>query len=508
MRLAELVESIGGAVGPSAPQLGDIEIVGVSLSSSSTDSGVLFAALPGHRTHGARFVSDAVGRGAAAILTDDQGREIIEALGDVDVPVITVFDPRSTMSNVASMLAGHPQESISMVGITGTNGKTTVAHMVQSALDAQGVQCGVIGTLGSHFGDRVSVPSARTTPEATDLFPILRTFRDAGAQAVVMEVSSIALCEHRVDEICFDTAVFTGLSHDHLDYHRDMEDYFAAKSQLFDPERARGGVVLVDDEWGVRLAREASIPVTTVRTTVNERGSDDQFNEDADWTVRRRGNELILHGVRDVAFDVPISAGFALANAALAIVTAHTMGVALDVAAGAVSRARVPGRMELVSDLGGIDFIVDYAHTPDAVEQVVRGALEQRVGESGRVIVVVGAGGDRDPHKRSGMGRAASLADVTFITDDNPRSEDPQRIRAGVLAGVRDGSDVREIASRRQAIAEAVELARAGDVVLLLGKGHEATQERAEGLVPFDDREVLAFFVGRRFGGGSKEGVT
>lgn len=504
MRLAELVESIGGVVEPSALQRGDVEIVGVSLSSSSIDRGFLFAALPGHRTHGAHFFSEAVGLGAAAILTDDQGRDIVESVGGAGVPVITVADPRSTMSDVASTLAGHPQDELSMVGITGTNGKTTVAHMIQAALDADGVQSGVIGTLGSQFAHRVSIPSARTTPEATDLFPILRTFTDSGAQAVVMEVSSIALCEHRVDGICFDTAVFTGLSHDHLDYHRDMEDYFAAKSQLFDPERARRAVVLVDDEWGARLAREARIPVTTVSARLVE----DESNEVADWTVRRKGGELVLSGPTEVAFDVPISAEFALANAALAIVTAHTVGVSLDVAAGAVSRAMVPGRMELVSTLGGIDFIVDYAHTPDAVEQVVRAAVEQRSRDSSRVVVVVGAGGDRDPHKRAGMGRAASLADITFITDDNPRSEDPRRIRSEVVAGAREGADVREIASRKQAIADAVEVAEPGDVVLVLGKGHETTQERAEGLVPFDDREVLAFFVGRRFGGGSREGVT
>jgi|DEB0MinimDraft_10_1074344.scaffolds.fasta_scaffold01275_7 UDP-N-acetylmuramoyl-L-alanyl-D-glutamate--2,6-diaminopimelate ligase len=504
MRLAELVESVGGVVEPPALQRGDVEIDGVSLSSSSIDVGFLFAALPGHRTHGARFVSDAVSHGAAAILTDDFGREIIEAGGGAGVPVITVPDPRSALSHVASTLAGHPQDSISMVGITGTNGKTTVAHMVRAALEVNGVHCGVIGTLGSQFADRVSVPSARTTPEATDLFPILRTFKDAGAKAVVMEVSSIALCEHRVDGILFDSAVFTGLSHDHLDYHRDMEDYFAAKSRLFRPERARRGVVLVDDEWGARLAREARIPVTTV----SARLSDDESNEGADWIVRRRGDELFLTGEMDVAFDVPISAGFAVANAALAIVTAHTVGVSLDVAAGAVSSATVPGRMELVSALGGIHFIVDYAHTPDAVEQVVRAAVAQCSRDSNRVIVVVGAGGDRDPHKRPGIGRAASLADITIITDDNPRSEDPQRIRSEVLAGTREGADVREVGSRREAIAGAVELALPGDVVLVLGKGHEATQERAEGLLAFDDRQVLAFFVGRRFGGGSREGVT
>jgi UDP-N-acetylmuramoyl-L-alanyl-D-glutamate--2,6-diaminopimelate ligase len=236
--------------------------------------------------------------------------------------------------------------------------------------------------------------------------------------------------------------------------------------------------------------------------------SDDESNEGADWIVRRRGDELFLTGEMDVAFDVPISAGFAVANAALAIVTAHTVGVSLDVAAGAVSSATVPGRMELVSALGGIHFIVDYAHTPDAVEQVVRAAVAQCSRDSNRVIVVVGAGGDRDPHKRPGIGRAASLADITIITDDNPRSEDPQRIRSEVLAGTREGADVREVGSRREAIAGAVELALPGDVVLVLGKGHEATQERAEGLLAFDDREVLAFFVGRRFGGGSREGVT
>ena len=317
---------------------------------------------------------------------------------------------------------------------------------------------------------------------------------DGGAEAIVMEVSSVALSEHRVDGVVFDVAVFTGLSHDHLDYHETMEAYFAAKAELFAGERSRRGVVLIDDEWGERLARESVIPVETVSTT----------GKTASWNMTAvDGAWVLTDGVDSCEVRTPVGADFVVANAAVGIVAAHLVGVPLDVAANATATARMPGRMELVGRENGIDYIVDYAHTPDAIEQVVSAAARGQ----GRVVVVIGAGGNRDPQKRPDMGTAASRADVVIVTDDNPRSENPADIRRQILEGVQGGCEIHECDSRRNAIGLAVATARSGDVVLVLGKGHEATQEWSDGVIAFDDRHVLASFIHDRRGGESGRGA-
>ena len=508
MRLSEVLQDArSGAVTPSLDLPGDfqdgvgnLDIKGIAISSDKVQPGFIFAALPGHHTHGAHYVPDAVDRGAVAVITDERGKRIIGKQGEVGVPVMEVGDPRRLAATIAAAVAGFPAHSLTMVGVTGTNGKTSVSYLVSMALQAHGIACGVLGTLGARIGDRSLDSGPRTTPEATDIHPILKSMHDDGARAVVMEVSSIALCENRVDGITFDLAVFTGLSHDHLDYHEDMETYFAAKSELFTPERARQAVVLVDDEWGARLASAATIPVVTVST----RG------RDADWQVLAARDGLRLLGADgEFNLDIPVAADFVLANIAVSVVSAHILGSALEAAIGAVLRARVPGRMELVARAGGIDFIVDYAHSPDAIDQVVAAARSERHARGGgRVIVVIGAGGDRDRLKRLEMGLAASRADVAIVTDDNPRSEDPAEIRSQVLSGFDSGANVHEVASRHEAIGRAVSEAREGDVVLVLGKGHETTQEGPHGVIAFDDRVVLASFVDSRFNGESGEGVT
>lgn len=502
MRLDEVLASVGlnfRDLGLDRP-LADTQVQGIALASDDVEEGFIFAALPGYRRHGAEFAHTALSRGACLILTDSVGRGLIESSMAEAVPVVEVSRPRALVAELAAELADHPSSEMTLVGVTGTNGKTTVTHLIQAALQAAGLSCGVIGTLGSRLGEWEDKVNPRTTPEAPDLQRSLRGMKERGANAVAMEVSSIALCEHRVDALTFDVVAFTGLSRDHLDYHGTMEDYFNAKAELFEPGRAAKGVVLVDDEWGERLAATAAIPIETVsiRSSV------------ADWVIDYNGSDGRLVNRRsNLAVTIPttVRTDFVLANIGLALVVAHSLGVPLQQAGDAIVHARVPGRMELVAEREGISFLVDYAHTPDAIDQVVKAAVGERHARGGRVIVVVGAGGDRDPSKRAPMGRAASSADVVIVTDDNPRSENPAKIRREVLQGVTN-TQVLEISERAEAIERAVQSAAAGDLVLILGKGHEATQEFSDHVVEFDDRSVLMSSVDRRFGEGKKGALT
>ena len=492
MRLAEVLRDAGRGPIADVPSILDeavanIDIVGIALSSDGVEPGFAFAALPGHHRHGAEFIDEAFRRGAVAVITDSKGQSIIARSAQSNIPVIVHDQPRPLVAHIAAILAGFPTRSLTMVGVTGTNGKTSVCALLSAALGAGDISCGVIGTLGSTLNGDQLASSPRTTPEAPDIQAMARSMVDDGAEAIVMEVSSIALSEHRVDGVVFDVAVFTGLSHDHLDYHETMEAYFAAKAELFAGKRSRRGVVLIDDEWGERLARESVIPVETVSTT----------GKAADWNMTAvDGGWVLTDGVDSCDVRTPVGADFVVANAAVGIVAARLVGVPLNVAADAIETARIPGRMELVGRENGIDYIVDYAHTPDAIEQVVSAAIRERATRgAGRVIVVIGAGGDRDPQKRPDMGSAASRADVVIVTDDNPRSENPADIRRQILEGVQGNCEIHECDSRRDAIGLAVATARPGDVVLVLGKGHEATQEWSDGVIAFDDRHVLASFI-------------
>ena len=489
MRLNDLLRGAGIDAADLATD-SSVEVHDLSLSSSTVLPGSVFAALPGHRTHGAAYAPDAIRAGAVAIVTDVAGAAMI---GSVGVPIVVVDQPRSVLARLAATLWDHPSRDMTMIGVTGTNGKTSVTHLIQAALARNGVPCAVIGTLGTMFDGLDSASHPRTTPEAPDLQATFATVRDAGATAVAMEVSSIALCEHRVDAIAFDIAVFTGLTHDHLDYHGTMQSYFEAKADLFEPSRAASGVVVIDDEWGRSLKERARIPITTVSAT----------GAPADWRATIQGDRVSIEGMDTAVVRLPVPTGFAVANLTLSVAVAHALHIPAQLAADAAVSARIPGRMELVRSTGGVAFIVDYAHTPDAIRQVVASCASLRPEREGRVIVVLGAGGDRDATKRPEMGRAAaSGADIVIVTDDNPRSEDPAAIRAAVLGGTR-GSDcvVTEVADRREAIASAVQIAQPRDIVLVLGKGHETTQEFADHVLAFDDRSVLAFFVEERFGG-------
>lgn len=451
------------------------EVRSVEFDSRQVTPGALFCCVPGERTDGHRHAAEAVSRGATALLCD----HFLE-LGVTQVRVVP-GGVRPAMAAVASAFHGHPSRSLTTVGVTGTNGKTTVTQLVRSILEADGRATGVIGTLDG----------ARTTPEAPALQAQLARFVGDGKQAVAMEVSSHALGAHRVDGIVFSVGAFTNLSREHLDHHGTMEEYYAVKAALFDPARCERAVVFVDDPWGARLAGELmdrdAIPVRCVRRAEAE----DVALAVGATGFRWRGQQVSL----------PLSGGFNVDNALVAAAVGVTLGVGEDrVAAGLDAAPVVPGRMEVVRSSAPVAVLVDYAHTPAGLEVALDAARALAAG--GRVLCVFGCGGDRDPGKRPEMGAVASQrADVVILTSDNPRSEDPDAILGQVRAGIAPGTVLAVEPERSTAIRVAVDRARPGDVVLLAGKGHEVTQTVAGGTVPFDDRLEAAAALEERFGG-------
>lgn len=473
---------VAAALGLSADQP-DVAVTGITLDSRRVRPDDLYAALPGSRAHGASFAAQAAADGAVAVLTDAAGESQARAGG---LPVLVVDSPRAVLGAVAAQVYGHPAAALRTIGVTGTQGKTTVTRLLDGGLLAGGVRSAVVGTVGTRIAGE-EVKTALTTPEAPDLHGLFARMRELDVTACAMEVSSHALVMGRVDGVRFDVAVFTNLGRDHLDFHADVEDYFQAKALLFTPEHAARGLVCVDDEHGRRLAAEAPIPVRTYAVA-----------GPADWSVSDvalgpDGSRFTVHGpdgVR-VAGAVPLPGDFNVANALAAIAAAAEAGFDPQaVADGIAASGGVPGRLERVPTGRDLTVVVDYAHKPDAVEAVLR---TLRPVTRGRLVVVIGAGGDRDRGKRPVMGEiAARLADVVVVTDDNPRSEDPAAIRAEVLAGARGGSaEVVEVGDRRTAIERAIATAGPGDVVVVAGKGHETGQEVGGVVHPFDDREVV-----------------
>jgi UDP-N-acetylmuramoyl-L-alanyl-D-glutamate--2,6-diaminopimelate ligase len=465
----------------------DDVVTGVSHDAGLVRTGDLYAALPGSRTHGANFAKQAVAAGAVAVLTDAAGSAIAD---DAGVPLLVVDDPRLELGPLASWIYGDPSRALRLLGVTGTNGKTTTSYLLDAGLRAAGENSGLIGTIETRIGDRV-LPSVRTTPEAPELQALFAEMVESGVGAAAMEVSSHALALHRVDGTTFEVVAFTNLSQDHLDFHADLDDYFAAKARLFTPQFARAAVVNIDDEHGRLLVDLAGIPVTTVSIE----------GRDADWRATdlrlgSDGSHFVASGPGvAIAVEVRLPGAFNAANALLALVTLITAGVAPDAAAaGIAGLAVVPGRMEPVSVGQSFVALVDYAHTPDAVVTLLE---TLRATSAGRLIVVLGCGGDRDRSKRPLMGAAAArLADVAVLTSDNPRSEEPAGILAAMLEGAM-GVDPAERGrvlvepDRRAAIAAAVRHAQPGDVVVVAGKGHEQGQEVGGVIHPFDDRAVL-----------------
>jgi UDP-N-acetylmuramoyl-L-alanyl-D-glutamate--2,6-diaminopimelate ligase len=462
--------------------------------------GDLYAALPGARVHGARFVPAAAAAGAVAVLTDPAGAALLDdQLEQPSLPRLVVPAPRAVLGDLAAWFYGDPGRRLATFGVTGTNGKTTTTFLIDSALRSLGRTTGLIGTIEIRAaGERVA--STGTTPEAPDLHALLAVMVSRGVQACSMEISSHALAQHRVDGLVVDVAGFMNLSQDHLDYHHTLEEYFAAKAELFTPAHAARGVICVDDAWGARLLHQAEIPVTSVRTRPSEPGE-----LPADWQVvarhpHRSGRTAVeVDGPTGrLALTCPLPGDFNIANSLLAVAMLAASGVDPAAAAEALAAASaVPGRMERVPGPGAPGeplAVVDYAHTPDAVAA----ALTALAGRGRPLVAVLGAGGDRDADKRPRMGAAAArTADVVIVTDDNPRSENPAEIRAAVLAGARaaaaeSGAVVLDVAGRRRAIAEGVARAWGGGVLLVAGKGHEQGQEIAGIVHSFDDRTVLS----------------
>jgi UDP-N-acetylmuramoyl-L-alanyl-D-glutamate--2,6-diaminopimelate ligase len=495
-RLAEQVLAVP-ADGATVP---NVQVTGVTLRAQNAQPGDLFAALPGGSSHGARYAADAVARGAVAVLTDTAGVAHMAAAAGAansaaavgDVPVLVHPDPRSVLGELAATVYGHPSEALRVVGVTGTSGKTTTTYLAEAGLRSADRVVGLIGTVGVRIDGR-DQPSALTTPEAPDLQALLAVMVEAGVDTVVMEVSSHALSLGRVDGVKFAVGGFTNLSRDHLDFHPTMQDYFDAKARLFDaesPTHASISVICVDDDAGRDMARLAHHPVSV-----------SAIGRDADWrvekvdTVEQGAQEFLVvdpagvhHGLR-----IGLPGRYNVANCLLAVALLDAVGVSPEQASPGLHSATVPGRLEPIDR--GQDFLalVDYAHKPGALRAVLETLRKQG---DGRLAVVFGAGGNRDPGKRESMGGvAAELADLVVVTDDNPRDEDPAAIRAAIMAGAtaaNGAAQVVEIGDRREAIDHAVAWARQGDVVLIAGKGHEAGQTSHGQTRPFDDRQELA----------------
>lgn len=460
----------------------DVLVTDATHDSRSVEPGALFCAVPGVRDDGHDHAAEACEAGAVALL--------VERLLPLRVPQLVVPSVRAAMGPVAALVHGRPADDLLLVGVTGTNGKTTVTFLLEAVMAAAGLGSGRIGTLGARLHGRTE-PGGRTTPEATDLQRLLRSMRTRGADAVAMEVSSHGLDLHRVDGCHFAVVAFTNLTRDHLDWHGTMARYLAAKARLFTSELAAQGVVLIDAPGAEELLALAGIPITTVgmASAADVRiVSRDVRSDGSSARLALDGDELTVRTVMRGRHN--------LDNAIVAFVTAVRAGIDPRVALDALADVPAPpGRLE---PFGGGDaplVLVDYAHTPDAVEGAVavgRGLLA----DGARLHVVLGAGGDRDRDKRAPMGAAAAAADVVVVTDDNPRSEDPATIRAEVLRGARDASHatachVEELAGRAAAVERAIGRARTGDVVLVLGRGHEAHQEVAGSWLPLDDRDLV-----------------
>jgi UDP-N-acetylmuramoyl-L-alanyl-D-glutamate--2,6-diaminopimelate ligase len=480
-------------------------VSGVTHDSRLVRPGDLYAALPGSQYHGARFCAQAAAGGAAAVLTDPAGKELAIRSG---LPVFVVGDPRSRLGEIAAWVYGNPSGKLTLLGVTGTSGKTTTSYLIESGLRAAGHLTGLVGGVQTRVGD-VTADSGLTTPEATDLQALLAAMVEQGVTAAAMEVSSHALTLGRVAGTTYDVAVFTNLSQDHLDFHETIDAYFAAKATLFTPRYAGAGVVNTDDEHGRILAAAPQIPVTTYSPAGSPA---------ADWRVAdARGGadgsafRVIGPGGIEADASVALPGPFNVANALAAIVALVEAGVGIATAvAGVAACPGVPGRLERVE--AGQDFtvLVDYSHKPGAVRAVLDALRPVTLGN---LTIVLGCGGDRDRAKRPLMGAAAAdVADLAIFTNDNPRSEDPLEILAEMLGGAltvpaTGRAHVVIEPDRAAAIGLGIWRAGKGDVVLVAGKGHERGQYAGSSVIPFDDREVAAEAIARRLQAAAAEGA-
>ena len=465
---------------------GDAELTGLCIDSRSVRPGDLFVCVPGTVRDGHEFGEAAVSAGAAALC--------VERLLAVDVPQLRVSDARRATGRIAALMEGDPAEGLLLLGVTGTNGKTTTAYLIHSILVAAGRTAGLIGTIETRIGERTA-PGVRTTPDSVELQGTLREMRDAMVDSVAMEVTSHALTLHRVEGLRFAAAAFTNLSQDHLDFHAGMEDYFEAKRSLFTSERADAGAANIEDPYGRRLIELSSIPCIGFGTSPEA----DVRAERIDIGAWRNSFVIVTRGDRipvgEMKISTPLVGAFNVSNFLAAAATCALAGISLGaIERGLNSLTVVPGRFEPVDEGQPFSMVVDYAHTPDSLDNVLREARRVADLTGGRVIAVFGCGGDRDRGKRPLMGAAAARgSDFCVVTSDNPRSEDPaaiiDQILEGILAEAPKGPDVVE-PDRKKAIEAAIRSAEPGDIVVIAGKGHETGQEFADRTIPFDDRVV------------------
>ncbi len=461
-----------------------VVISGVSINAQKVVPGDLFIAFAGANTHGISYLEQAISNGAVAVLSDKK----IEA----SIPSFIHPKPREIVGAISAWLYGHPFESLKAVGITGTNGKTTTANLVKQIWQLNSIKSGLIGTLGVEIADD-KLESARTTPEADDLQAIAAAMVEQGCKNLVMEVSSHAIDQGRIKGAKYEVVAFSNLTQDHLDYHLSMENYFQAKANLFATEYAKAAVINIDDSYGKKLSKQVKIPVVTVS----------RKDSTADWYLAKAE---IKNGLNQVEIKSKsgesLSENFALLgdynldNLLLAVAIVSSAGLSLDKIAPTISKLQsVPGRLESINAGQKFTALVDYAHTPDAVERVI---ATVKSATSGKIIGVLGCGGDRDASKRSLMGHALfNGCDLAIFTSDNPRSESAEAILKQMTAGIDLGKKGLVELDRKSAIDLAVKNAQSGDVVLLMGKGHESGQEVNSVVTPFDDRVELAKSIKR-----------
>ena len=461
-----------------------VVISGVSINAQKVVPGDLFIAFAGANTHGISYLEQAISNGAVAVLSDKK----IEA----SIPSFIHPKPREIVGTISAWLYGHPFESLKAVGITGTNGKTTTANLVKQIWQLNSIKSGLIGTLGVEIADE-KLESARTTPEADDLQAIAAAMVEQGCKNLVMEVSSHAIDQGRIKGAKYEVVAFSNLTQDHLDYHLSMENYFQAKANLFATEYAKAAVINIDDSYGKKLSKQVKIPVVTVS----------RKDSTADWYLAKAEikNGLYQVEIKSKSGEI-LSENFALLgdynldNLLLAVAIVSSAGLSLDKIASTISKLQsVPGRLESINAGQKFTALVDYAHTPDAVERVI---ATVKSATSGKIIGVLGCGGDRDASKRSLMGHALfNGCDLAIFTSDNPRSESAEAILKQMTAGIDLGKKGLVEIDRKSAINLAVENAQSGDVVLLMGKGHESGQEVNSVVTPFDDRVELAESIKR-----------
>jgi len=466
------------------------KITGITHNTKSVEPGDLFVALNGEKNHGAQFVAEAKANGAVAVLSDSQGEKLIT---DKDLAIVSIENPRHKLGEISAFVFGNPSDSLKVFGITGTNGKTTSAWLMRAGLEKCGIPTSLLGTAGISIAG-VNLPSARTTPEAPELQALLALALEKGSKAVSMEVSSHALDLERVNGTKFACTGFTNLSQDHLDFHKNMESYFESKAKLFTKEFSSKSVITDLDSWGKKLINEVQIPFVTLGGDVHN----DWRVSDITAALGHVYFELIDPRKKPYKVTLSFAGVFNAYNAALVIAMADQIGIDLKEFIAGIKDTQIPGRMQPVVMPGAALGIVDYAHTPEAIENVLSALKKQT---HGKLIVVLGAGGNRDSEKRPFMGSAGEkFADKLIITDDNPRNESPAEIRKAVLSGIKNKSISLEIGSREEAIKEAVKLATPDDTIAILGKGHETTQEIAGQIIDFDDAKHLHNALKEKFG--------